>query len=236
MTLIPDIQAKILRYYHVEKWRIGTIARHLHVHHGAVERMLRQAGVPRAGTLRRSRIDPYLTLIQETLTKFPTLTASRLYAMVRERGYVGGPDHFRHLIANHRPRRAAEAYLRLVTLPGEQSQCDWAHFEHLNIGQARRPLMAFVMVLSWSRRIFLHFFLDARMENFLRGHVAAFEAWGGLSRVVLYDNLKSAVLERQGEAIRFNPTLLEFSSHYRFEPRPVAVYRKRVAAPPVYFF
>ena len=72
--------------------------------------------------------------------------------------------------------------------------------------------MAFVMVLSWSRRIFLHFFLDARMENFLRGHVAAFEAWGGLSRVVLYDNLKSAVLERQGEAIRFNPTLLEFSS------------------------
>ena len=225
MTLVPDIQAKILRYYHVEKWRIGTIARHLHVHHGAVERLLRQAGVPRAGTLRRSRIDPYLTLIQETLTKFPTLTASRLYAMVRERGYVGGPDHFRHLIANHRPRRAAEAYLRLVTLPGEQSQCDWAHFEHLNIGQARRPLMAFVMVLSWSRRIFLHFFLDARMENFLRGHVAAFEAWGGLSRVVLYDNLKSAVLERQGEAIRFNPTLLEFSSHYRFEPRPVAVYR-----------
>ena len=86
MTLIPDIQAKILRYYHVEKWRIGTIARHLHVHHGAVERMQRQAGVPRAGTLRRSRIDPYLTLIQETLTKFPTLTASRLYAMVRERG------------------------------------------------------------------------------------------------------------------------------------------------------
>ena len=59
MTLIPDIQAKILRYYHVEKWRIGTIARHLHVHHGAVDRMLRQAGVPRAGTLRRSRIDPY---------------------------------------------------------------------------------------------------------------------------------------------------------------------------------
>ena len=85
--------------------------------------------------------------------------------------------------------------------------------------------MAFVMVLSWSRRIYLHFFLDAKMENFLRGHVGAFDAFGGLPRVILYDNLESAVLERQGEAIRFHPTLLEFAGHYRFEPRPVAVAR-----------
>ncbi|MGO9999316.1 MAG: hypothetical protein ACLPKW_16465, partial [Acetobacteraceae bacterium] len=56
---------------------------------------------------------------------FPTLSASRLYAMVRERGYRGGPDHFRHLIAGHRPRSHAEAYLRLRCLPGEQAQVDW---------------------------------------------------------------------------------------------------------------
>jgi len=52
-------------------------------------------------------------------------------------------------------------------------------------------LMAFVMVLSHSRQIFLRVFLGARMENFLRGHVAAFTSWGGVPRVVLYDNLKS---------------------------------------------
>jgi len=63
------------------------------------------------------------------------------------------------------------------------------------------------------------------MENFLRGHVGAFEAWGGIPRVALYDNLKSAVLERQGTVIRFNPTLLALAGHYRFEPRPVAVAR-----------
>jgi hypothetical protein len=63
------------------------------------------------------------------------------------------------------------------------------------------------------------------MENFLRGHVGAFNAWGGLSRVVLYDNLKSAVLERQGQAIRFNPALLEFAGFHHYEPRPVAVAR-----------
>ncbi len=85
--------------------------------------------------------------------------------------------------------------------------------------------MAFVMVLSWSRQIFLRFYLNQQMESFLRGHVAAFEAWQGLPRVLLYDNLKSAVLERQGDAIRFHPTLLALSAHYRFEPRPVAVAR-----------
>jgi hypothetical protein len=63
------------------------------------------------------------------------------------------------------------------------------------------------------------------MESFLRGHVGAFAAWGGVPRVLLYDNLKSAVLERRGDAIRFHPTLLTFAGHYRFEPRPVAVAR-----------
>jgi transposase len=225
MPVTPELHAQILRYYHVERWRVGTIARQLHVHHGTVERILQQAGLPRIGKVRVCRIDPYLPFILETLKKFPTLTASRLYAMTFERGYRGGPDHFRHLVSHHRPRATPEAYLRLVTLAAEQGQVDWAHFGHLQIGKARRPLMAFVMVLSWSRRIFLRFCLDARMESFLRGHVQAFNAWGGLPRVLLYDNLKSAVLERLGDAIRFSPALLDFAGHYRFEPRPVAVAR-----------
>src|SRR6202165_4153213 len=108
---------------------------------------------------------------------------------------------------------------------GEQGRVDWAHFDHLQIGRARRPLMDFVMVLSWSRQIYLRFFLDARMDSFLAGHAGAFAAWSGLPKVILYDNLKSAVLERQGDAIRFNPTLLAFAAHHRYEPRPVAVCR-----------
>src|ERR1700676_4198405 len=183
-------------------------------------------GPPRIGCLQRpSQIDAYLPFIHETLKKFPSLTASRLYAMVCERGYRGNHHHFRHLISVHRPRPVTEAYLRLRTLPGEQGQVDWAHFDHLQIGRARRPLMAFVMVLSWSRQIYLRFFLDARMDSFLAGHAGAFEAWSGLPRVLLYDNLKSAVLERHGDAIRFNPQLLAFAAHHRYEPRPVAVAR-----------
>lgn len=226
MTILPELEAQILRYYHVEKWRTGTIAAQLGVHHGTVTRILAQAGLPKIGAPRRaSAIDPYLPFIRETLEKFPTLTASRLYAMVKSRGYSGSPDHFRHLIALHRPRPKAEAYLRLRTLPGEQAQVDWGHFGHLEIGRARRALMGFVMVLSWSRMIYLRFFLGAHMENFLRGHVGAFTAWGGVPRTLLYDNLKSAVLERQGQAIRFNPVLLGFAGHHRYEPRPVAVAR-----------
>ena len=226
MAIPPELEAKILRYFHVEKWKVGTIAAQLGVHHGTVDRVLSQAGLPKVERSHRtSLIDPYLPFVRKTLEQYPRLTASRLYAMVRERGYSGGEDHFRHLIAHHRPRPQPEAYLRLKTLPAEQGQVDWGHFGKLTIGQAERTLMAFVMVLSFSRAIFLRFFLDARMANFLRGHEAAFQAFKGLPRVVLYDNLKSAVLERQGDAIRFHPMLLEFAAHYRFEPRPVAVAR-----------
>jgi len=225
MTINEKLLADILRLYHVEKWRCGTIAHQLGIHHGTVERVLCQEGLVRHGKTRATRIDAYLPFILQTLEKYPKLNASRLYTMVRERGYHGGSDYFRHLIAQYRPRPQAEAYLRLVVLPGEQAQCDWGTFSPLQIGRVKHRLMAFVMVLSWSRRIFLRFYLNARMENFLRGHVAAFGSWNALPRVILYDNLKSAVLERQGDAIRFNPTLTAFASHYRFEIRPVAVAR-----------
>lgn len=226
MTIPLELAARIERLYTVEHWRVGTIARQLHVHRDTVRRVLREHGAAPPGVpLRRCLIEPYRSFIGETLEKYPTLTASRLYDMVCERGYAGQGSHFRHLVSTMRPRPPAEAYLRLRTLPGEQMQIDWGHFGHLQIGQARRPLMGFVAVLSYSRRVFLRFFLNARMDSFLRGHVEAFSAFGGLGRTLLYDNLKSVVLERVGEAIRFNPEFLSFAKHYRFEPRPVALAR-----------
>lgn len=226
MTIAPDLVAQILRLHAVEKWRVGTIARQLRVHRDVVRRVIAGNSAPvHLSPLRPSRIDPYRPFLLDTLTKFPTLSSARLLGMLAERGYVGSASHLRHLVAGMRPRPAAEAYLRLRTLPGEQAQVDWGHFGHLQVGRARRPLMAFVMVLSYSRRIFLRFFLDAHGATFIRGHAEAFAAFGGCARVVLYDNLKSAVLERRGDAIRFNPVLLEFAGHYRYEPRPVAVAR-----------
>jgi len=85
--------------------------------------------------------------------------------------------------------------------------------------------VAFVLVLSYSRRIFLRFGFDQGMAGFLDGHQRAFEHFGGVPRVLLYDNLKSAVLERFGDAIRMHPTMLAFSVHHGYEARPVAVAR-----------
>ena len=216
-------EAEILRLFHAERWRVNTIARQLSVHHTTVQRVLVHSGIPiEEVTARSSMADPYIPFITETLTKYPRLCASRVFAMVRERGYPGGPAHFRRVVARVRPRRPAEAFLRLRTLPGEQAQVDWAHFGKMTLGSATRRLYAFVMVLSWSRQIFLRFYLSSAMPSFLRGHVEAFEFFEGIPRVLLYDNLKSAVLERAGDAIRFHPTLLELAAHYRDEPRPVA--------------
>jgi transposase len=224
--IAKETEVEIVRLYHAEKWPIGTIASQLGVHHTTVQRALQHSGVEaKVVAPRPSQADPFVPFIQEQLAKYPRLRASRLFTMVKERGYGGGPDHFRRIVSRYRPKRAAEAFQRLRTLPGEQAQVDWAHFGKLVVGQAQRPLWAFVMVLSYSRMIFLQFYPGASMSFFLRGHAQAFEFFKGVPRVLLYDNLKSAVLERQGDAIRFHPTLLELSAHYRFEPRPVAVAR-----------
>jgi len=222
MKVSEQQRADILRYHFVEKWRVGTIARQLGLHHSSVERILSQAGMPKVERAKGpSIIDPYLPFITETLKQYPTLSAARLFQMAQSRGYPGGPSHFRQWVAQLRPRKIPEAYLRLKTFAGDQMQMDWGHFGHWQIGRASRPLMAFVMVLSYSRMTYLRFYHNAQMASFLDGHVNAFTALG-VPRVVLYDNLKSAVLQRQGRTIDFNPQLLALAAHYRYEPRPVA--------------
>jgi len=79
MTIPAALEAQILRYFHVEKWRVGTIARQLGVHHATVDRVLAQTGLPKAERPhRRSPLDPYLPFVLKTLAQYPTLTASRL--------------------------------------------------------------------------------------------------------------------------------------------------------------
>jgi hypothetical protein len=95
----------------------------------------------------------------------------------------------------------------------------------MQIGRARRSLSCFVLVLSWSRAVYARFALDQTLESFLRGHVEAFQAFHGVARTVLYDNLKSVVLERVGDHIRFHPRVLELAGHYHFAPQPCAVAR-----------
>jgi len=223
MISIED-EGRIIRLYHVEKWKIGAIAGEMRVHHSVIRRVLDRVVGSRAPVgVRPSRLDPYREFLLQKIAEHPRITASRLFGMARERGYQGSPDHFRHAIAKLRPRRTPEPFLRIKTLAGEEAQVDWAYFGHIEIGRARRQLMAFVMVLSYSRRLFVRFFPGQTTTWFLLGHVLALEEFGGCPRRMLYDNLKSAVLDRRGDAIQFNPDLLALAMHYRFEPRPVGV-------------
>ena len=220
-----ELFARIRRLYYAEHWRVGTIATALGVHHDTVERAI---GAERFGPsprpIRPTLLDPFKAFIRQTLERHPRLRASRLHAMNRERGYPGSEVQVRRYVATVRPRQT-EAYLRLETMPGEQGQVDWGHFGKLTIGAARRPLVCFVVVLSYSRAMYARFALDQGMESFVRSHIEAFEALGGAPRQLLYDNLKSVVLDRVGNDVRFHPRILELAGHYHFAPQPCAPYR-----------
>jgi transposase len=218
----PETRAQIRRYFYAEHWKVGTIARELGVHPDAVRHAIETQRLGGAYPVRASVVDPYLGFLREILDQHPRLRATRIYQMARDRGYAGGVGQLRRAVARLRPQ-IREPFLRLQTFPGEQAQVDWAHFGQVQVGRARRALSCFVMTLSYSRALYLEFFFDQTMENFLRGHVRAFQMWGGQPRVVLYDNLKSAVLERRGGQILFNPRLIELTAHYHFTARPCQV-------------
>jgi transposase len=140
--------------------------------------------------------------------------------MVKARGYAGSVVQLRRAVRLIRPVATATVYRRLTTLAAEEAQIDWGAFGSIRIGRGVRPLSGFVMVLAYSRAVFALFTVDQTLESFLRGHVEAFAAFQGVARTLVYDNLRSAVLERAGTAIRFHPRLLELAGHYHFAPRP----------------
>ncbi len=224
--ITPEQHAEIRRLYYGEHWKVGTIAAALGVHHDTVRAaMAYDTHAIRRGRCRASALDRYLPFVRDTLAHYPRLRATRLFEMVRARGYTGSVVQLRRLVRTIRPTALPLVYRRLTTLMAEEAQIDWGAFGSVRIGRGVRPLSGFVMVLSYSRALFALFTLDQTLESFLRGHVDAFDAFHGVARTLVYDNLRSAVLERAGTAIRFHPRLLELAGHYHFAPRPCTPYR-----------
>jgi len=216
-------RAEIRRLFYAEHWKVGTIASALSVHPDTVRRAIEaERFLAHLARPRPTKVDTFLAFIRETLATYPRLRSTRLFEMLRPRGYTGSQVQLRRVVRRMRPARTEEAYLRLRVMAGEQAQADWGCFGWVGTGRARRPLSCFVMVLSWSRAIHALFTLDQTMESFVRGHLDAFGYYGGVPRAVLYDNLKSAVLSRRGDAIQFHPRLLELCGHYHYAPRPCA--------------
>lgn len=218
--MISDEQiATIRRLFHAEHWKIGTIASELGLHPDTVRRALGTQRFKRGRAQRMTLVEPYLDFIKQTLEAHPRLRATRIYEMIRQRGYAGSVVQLRRVVGALRPTHR-EAFLRLNTLPGEQAQADWAHFGRITIGRASRHLSCFVMTLSYSRALWVEFFLDQTLESLILAHVNAFTDWGGVARTVLYDNMRSVVMDRRGDLIQFHPRLLELCGHYHFAARP----------------
>ena len=218
--MISDEQvARIRHLFHAEHWKIGTIAAELLLHPDTVRRALETSRFRSRPRLRYQLTDPYLDFLRRTLQQYPRLRATRLWQMIQPRGYTGSVSQLRRVVADLRPL-PREAFLRLRSFPGEYAQADWAYFGEVRIGRARRRLSGFVLTLSYSRALWLEFFFDQSLENFLLGHVHAFHDWGGAPRSLQTDNLRSVVLERRGEAIHFHPRFLELSAHYHFATLP----------------
>jgi transposase len=217
MMISKEQIANIRRLFYAEHWKIGTIATELGLHPETVKRAVETEHF-KSRSRRRLLTDPFLDFIEQTLKQYPRLRATRLFEMLRDRGYQGSVRQVRRLVQNLRPI-SKEAFLRLSVLSGEQAQADWASFGEVRIGRARRRLSCFVITLSYSRALYLEFFFDQTLESLLRGHVHAFSDWGSVPRNVLYDNCKTIVLERFGDAIRFHPRFLDLCGHYHFAPR-----------------
>jgi len=218
--------AEIRRLHLVEGVSMRKIARIMHLDKKTVRRAIRMEeyqGKKARSPRRDSKLDLYKKDIAELLEKYPHISGQRIYEEITKRGYRGKISILRDYLHKARDYKQP-AYLRVETLPGEQAQVDWADCGSIKIGEHTRKLSCFVMVLSYSRLMYLEFSLSQRLEDFMQCHVNAFRFFGGIPRKMLYDNLKSVVLVRFGREIRFNPRFEAFRGYYLFEAIPCNPY------------
>jgi len=219
MTVSIAVAAEIRRLYFAEHWKRGTIAAQLGVHFDVVVRVIgalgRTAGTPRPDA---RVLEPYLSFVDETLARHPRLVATRIQDMLLLRGYEGSVRTLRRYVREARPVPKHDAFLRVETLPGEQAQVDWAHVGSITVDGGKRALWAFVMVLAHSRAMWAELVLDMGVDSLRRSLVRASAFFGGSPRQWLFDNAKTIVIERVGDAIRFHPALLDLAARMHVQP------------------
>jgi transposase len=180
---------------------------------------------PRPRKQRARKLDPYIDHLRKRMGE-GVWNAHKLYAEIKALGYTGSETRVRAWIHPLRETRLAQATVRFETEPGQQAQVDWGHFGTIQHQGRQMRLYGFIMTLGWSRAMYLEFTTSADEATWLRCHLNAFRFFGGVPREILHDNLKTAVLQRDGSgAIHWNPRYLDFAHCYGFTPRPCQPYR-----------
>ncbi len=166
------------------------------------------------------KLDPYRSYLRERWEQ-GVHNAHKLFWEIQKRGYAGGYTQVRRLVSGWREEERERAFVRFETSPGEQSQFDWAHFGNW---QGHR-LYGFALTLGYSRMRYVEFTQQQDLETLLSCLVHAFHYVGGVTEMILTDNMKSVVLDRPGDQVRWNPRFLDFASYYGFLPRVCHPYR-----------
>ena len=220
-----ETYCKIKDCHERQKLTIAQTARTLGLHADTVAKWLSCAQYhPRQPVRRGSRLDPFKTRIVRLLETHP-YSAQQIFQRLREDGFEGGFTIVKDYVRRVRPPRH-EAFLKLSFAPGEAAQIDWGEYGSIQVGSTRRRLSFFVMVLCYSRLLYVEFTVSQTMEHFLACHEHAFAAFQGCPARLMIDNLKSAVLSRVvGEAPVFNPRYLDFARHWGFDLSPCNVAR-----------
>ena len=216
-----ETYSKIHLYHEEYDLNFSQIGKDLGLDPETVARYARMTAYPRRSSTRRSsKLDPLKPVIQRWLERHPYSATQIFQRLQSEEGYTGGYTILKEYVRSVRPAVRHPAYLTLAFAPGEAAQVDWGYAGTISIGGTRRRLSFFVMVLCYSRKIYVEFTCGESQEHFLACHKNALEFFGGTPDVILIDNLKTGVLRHPfGERAVFNPRYLDFAAHYGFEAR-----------------
>jgi transposase len=158
------------------------------------------------------------------------IPATVLFREIVQRGYVGGQSQLRAFMRTLKPKPVVEALVRFETAPGEQMQVDWVEFRAGGGRTGTRPLYAFCATLGYSRASFVEFVSDMKVDTLIECHQHAFDSFGGVAKKVLYDNMKTVVLERDhyGDGQhRFHAGFLDYAHHSGFVIKLCRPYRAK---------
>jgi len=198
--------------------KAAQIAGELKLHPSTVEKWMAQERFERRKKIKRpSKLDSFKGQIVAMIERHP-YSVQQLFQQIQLSGYAGGYSTVKEFVQLVRPPRKP-AFLMLDYPAGECAQVDWGQFGSIQAGSTRRRLSFFVMVLCYSRMIYVEFTLSQSMDQFLSCHRHALEFFGRAPKKVMIDNLKVGVLRHpKGEKAQFNPRYADFAAHYGFEP------------------
>ena len=197
---------------------VSQVASHVNLDNRTVEKwLLKEKFENRRKNNKPSMLDPYKSQIKSMIEKY-NLTGVQILARLKALGYNGGKTIVNDYVFLIRPPKK-KAFLTLEFAPGECAQVDWGSYKTVSVGNTKRRLYFFVMVLCYSRMMYVEFTLSQAMEFFLGCHQNAFEYFGYVPEKIMIDNLKTGVLKHPYGGIPvFNPKYLDFANHFGFRP------------------